>query len=75
MRGTRADEAVDRVDRYLNDAYLGSMPWVRIIHGKGTGALRQAIREVLASSPLVQRFEFAGARDGGDGATIVHLAV
>ena len=75
VRGTRADEAVDRVDRYLNDAYLGSMPWVRIIHGKGTGALRQAIREVLASSPLVQRFEFAGARDGGDGATIVHLAV
>ena len=75
VRGERADDACGRVDRYLNDAYLGSLPWVRVIHGKGTGALRQAIRDLLAASPMVQRFEAAGARDGGDGATIVHLAV
>ena len=75
VRGERADDACNRVDRYLNDAYLGSLPWVRVIHGKGTGALRQAIRDLLAASPMVQRFEAAGSRDGGDGATIVHLAV
>jgi DNA mismatch repair protein MutS2 len=75
VRGERADDACDRVDRYLNDAYLGSLPWVRVIHGKGTGALRQAIRDMLASSPMVLRIEAAGPRDGGDGATIVHLAV
>lgn len=75
VRGERADDACDRVDRYLNDAYLGSLPWVRVIHGKGTGALRQAIRDLLVTSPMVQRFESAGPRDGGDGATIVHLAV
>ena len=75
VRGERADDACSRVDRYLNDAYLGSLPWVRVIHGKGTGALRQAIRDLLNSSPMVQRFEAAGPRDGGDGATIVHLAV
>lgn len=75
VRGERADDACDRVDRYLNDAYLGSLPWVRVIHGKGTGALRQAIRDLLSASPMVQRFESAGPRDGGDGATIVHLAV
>ena len=75
VRGERADDACHRVDRYLNDACLGSLPWVRVIHGKGTGALRQAIRDLLASSPLVQRFEAAGSRDGGDGATIVYLAV
>ena len=75
VRGERADDACHRVDRYLNDACLGSLPWVRVIHGKGTGALRQAIRDLLESSPLVQRFEAAGSRDGGDGATIVYLAV
>jgi DNA mismatch repair protein MutS2 len=75
VRGERADDACERVDRYLNDAYLGSLPWVRVIHGKGTGALRQAIRDMLGASPMVQRFESAGPRDGGDGATIVHLAV
>jgi DNA mismatch repair protein MutS2 len=75
VRGERATDACDRVDRYLNDAYLGSLPWVRVIHGKGTGALRQAIRDLLVTSPMVQRFEPAGPRDGGDGATIVHLVV
>jgi DNA mismatch repair protein MutS2 len=50
------------------------MKTVRIIHGKGTGALRQAVRQQLATSPLVRHFEAADARDGGDGATVVSLA-
>jgi DNA mismatch repair protein MutS2 len=47
---------------------------VRIIHGKGTGALRAAIREALAGHPLVRRFESAPPQEGGDGVTIALLA-
>ncbi len=74
LRGRRPQEAEEELDRYLNDAYLYGLKMVRIIHGKGTGALRQAVRQQLASSPLVRHFEPAEARDGGDGATVVSLA-
>ncbi len=74
LRGRRPQEAEEELDRYLNDAYLGGLKVVRIIHGKGTGALRQTVRQQLASSPLVRHFESADARDGGDGATVVSLA-
>jgi len=74
LRGRRPQEAEEELDRYLNDAYLYGMKTVRIIHGKGTGALRQAVRQQLATSPLVRHFEAADARDGGDGATVVSLA-
>jgi DNA mismatch repair protein MutS2 len=75
VRGSRADDVLPRVERYLSDAYLSGMPFVRVIHGKGTGVLRQIIRDHLAQSPLVQSYESAGPSDGGDGATIVKLAV
>ena len=75
VRGSRADEVLPRVEQYLSDAYLSGMPFVRVIHGKGTGVLRQIIRDHLAQSQLVQSYELAGASDGGDGATIVKLAV
>jgi DNA mismatch repair protein MutS2 len=75
VRGTRADEVLPRVERYLSDAYLGGMPFVRVIHGKGTGVLRQIIRDFLRTSPLVQAYEPAGPSEGGEGATIVKLAV
>jgi DNA mismatch repair protein MutS2 len=75
VRGTRADDVLPRVEQYLSDAYLASMPFVRIIHGKGTGVLRQIIREHLAGNPLVKGHEPAGPSDGGEGATIVRLAV
>ncbi|HEX2924149.1 MAG TPA: Smr/MutS family protein [Chloroflexota bacterium] len=58
----------------MNDAYLAGLKVVRVIHGKGTGALRQAVREQLAGSPLVRHFEPADARDGGEGATVVNMA-
>ncbi|MGN6810549.1 MAG: Smr/MutS family protein, partial [Thermomicrobiales bacterium] len=61
------------LDRYLNDAYLASLPFVRIIHGKGTGALRQALREFLAQHPLVSGFEGAKDNQGGEGVTIAKL--
>ena len=72
IRGWRAAEAVAPLDRYLNAAYLSGLAQVRIIHGKGTGALRQAVRDLLAGHPLVRSFGSGGA-DGGDGVTVVHM--
>ncbi|GAB4214734.1 MAG: endonuclease MutS2 [Roseiflexaceae bacterium] len=73
IRGWRVGEVADRLDRYLNDAYLAGLPSVRIIHGKGTGALRQVVREVLGSHPLVASFG-GGGQDGGEGVTVVKMS-
>ena len=73
LRGARAEEALAMLDRYLNDAAVAGVARLRIIHGKGTGALRTAIREALAGHPLVRSHEPAGPSEGGDGATIVSL--
>src|SRR5205823_6756099 len=73
IRGARADEAIEVLDRYLNDAAVAGVGRLRIIHGKGTGALRTAIRAALAGHPLVRAHEPAGPSEGGDGATIVTL--
>jgi DNA mismatch repair protein MutS2 len=75
MRGWRADEVIPELERYINDAYMSNMPFVRIIHGKGTGALRQVVREELATNPLVSSFKGAESREGGEGVTIANLAV
>lgn len=74
LRGWRVEDALEEVDRYLNNAALAGMPFVRILHGKGTGALRQAIRQQLSHHPLVKSQASAEAKDGGDGVTIVTLA-
>lgn len=68
------DEALFRLERYLNQAFLADMSTVRVIHGKGTGTLRQAVRNELKNHPLVKSFRQAELEDGGDGATIVELA-
>lgn len=73
LRGARAEEALEVLDRYLNDAAVAGVDRLRIVHGKGTGALRTAVREVLSRHPLVRAHEPAGATEGGDGATIVRL--
>ena len=73
IRGKRADEIATIVDSYVNDAYLLGMPFVRVIHGKGTGALRTVVRDLLKQSPAVAKAETAGPNEGGDGATVVHL--
>jgi DNA mismatch repair protein MutS2 len=73
LRGRRVEEMLPEVDRYLNDAYLAGMPFVRLLHGKGTGALRQAIRTQLAHHPLVRELASAAANDGGEGVTVVTL--
>lgn len=73
IRGNRAAEVQDILEGYLQDAYLAHLPWVRIIHGKGTGALRQVVREHLRSSPVVARSQTASIEEGGDGATLAYL--
>ena len=73
IRGARAEEALAVLDRYLNDAAVAGVGRLRIVHGKGTGALRTAVRAALSEHPLVRAHEPAGPSEGGDGATIVHL--
>ncbi len=73
LRGHRAEEALLKMETYLDDAYRGGMPFVRIIHGKGTGALRASVREALTGHPLVRKFESAGQQDGGEGVTVAVL--
>jgi DNA mismatch repair protein MutS2 len=73
LRGERVDEGLDRLERYMNDAYMARLPWVRIIHGRGTGAMRSAVRDVLKSHPLVGSMRSGEANEGGDGVTVVKL--
>jgi DNA mismatch repair protein MutS2 len=69
VRGQRAQEAREAVRRFVDEAALAGLPSVRIVHGRGTGAVRTAVREELRSHRLVERHE----PDSGDGATVVHL--
>lgn len=75
LRGQRAEDALETMDRYLESAYLAGLPFVRIIHGKGTGRLRQVIRESLSQSPHVKNWEAGVEKEGGEGVTIAKLAV
>ncbi|HQE92502.1 MAG TPA: endonuclease MutS2 [Anaerolineae bacterium] len=73
LRGQTVEEALERLDRYLDDAAMAALPWVRIIHGKGTGKLRREIRSFISSHPLVTSYESAAENEGGDGVTVAHL--
>ena len=75
LRGMRAEDALEKLDKYLDDAVLSGMPFVRIIHGKGTGRLRQVIREALRGSSSVSSYEEGGEKEGGEGVTIAHLGL
>ena len=74
LRRLTIDEALIKLDQYLNDAFMAGLYQVRIIHGKGTGSLRQAVREQLTKHPLVKSYRPAGYGEGGAGVTIVELA-
>ncbi|CAN5378461.1 endonuclease MutS2 [soil metagenome] len=71
--GCRVDEALDRTDKFLDEALISEMRSLRIIHGHGTGQLRRAIAGYLRSHPLVSTFGPAPAEQGGGGATVVEL--
>jgi DNA mismatch repair protein MutS2 len=71
--GCTVDEAVSRTDKFLDEAFLAQLPMIRIVHGMGTGALRNAISDLLRSHPHVARFESAPHSEGGRGVTIATL--
>ncbi|MBT3338391.1 MAG: endonuclease MutS2 [Anaerolineae bacterium] len=74
MRGERAEDALDILERYIDQAYVGGMPFVRVIHGKGTGRLRDVVREALQANPYVKSFEEGKPKEGGAGVTVVKFA-
>ncbi len=71
--GMRVDEALDTLDKYLDEALLVNVPFVRIIHGYGTGALRNAIWDRLKKYKFVKHYEHGSATEGSSGATIVYF--
>jgi len=74
VRGLRADEAMSVIERFLDDHYLSGPSTVIIVHGHGTGALKQLVREALEKSPYVDKFRPGDRHEGGDGATVVQLS-
>lgn len=71
--GTTVDEATEELEKYLDDAFLAGHESVRIIHGKGTGALRRGVHAYLKQNRHVSGFELAERHEGGDGATVARL--
>jgi DNA mismatch repair protein MutS2 len=73
IRHLTVDEALWRLDQYLNDAFVAGLSSVRIVHGKGTGRLRGAVHDSLAKHPLVESYRLGGYGEGDYGVTIVEL--
>ncbi len=73
LRGQRAEDALEMLEKYLERAYLAGMPFVRIIHGKGTGVLRQEVRAALKGHEYVASFEEGLPSEGGDGVTVAKI--
>jgi DNA mismatch repair protein MutS2 len=74
MRGMRVEDALEKLEEYIDAAYLSGLPFARIIHGKGTGALRRAVQERVRQHPLISKVTAATPKEGGDGVTIVHIS-
>lgn len=73
LRGTRGDEAAAITTAALDAAVLADHPYLRIIHGMGTGVVRESVRRVLAADRRVARFDFAPRNQGGTGVTIAEF--
>lgn len=73
LRGERYEDAIIRTEKYLDDALLSNYHQVSIIHGKGTGALRQGIQQYLKKHSRVKSYRFGEAGEGGHGVTVVEL--
>ncbi|MCB9135743.1 MAG: Smr/MutS family protein [Anaerolineales bacterium] len=71
LRGQRVEEALEKLTDYLDRGYLAQVPFVRVIHGKGTGRLRDAVREALRQNAKISHFETGLDGEGGDGVTVV----
>ena len=75
LRHLTVDEALLKLDKYLNDAFMAGLYRVRVVHGKGTGAVRRMVRQQLAKHPLVKSYRPGDYGEGGDGVTIVELTL
>jgi DNA mismatch repair protein MutS2 len=73
LRGCTVDDALQRLDQHLDAAMRAELPWIHIIHGKGTGALRRAIRHFLGDHPFISSYESGGDKEGGAGVTVAKL--
>ena len=73
LRRLTVDEALIKLDKYLNDAFVIGFYQVRVVHGKGTGTLRLMVSRYLTKHPLVKSYRLAGYGEGGAGVTIVEL--
>ena len=73
LRGQRYDEALRNFDKYLDDAMLSGLDQVKIIHGKGTGALRNGINDYLKNNKMIDSYRTGNEKEGGYGVTVVKL--
>jgi DNA mismatch repair protein MutS2 len=73
VRGVRADELDTIVLQALDDAIRADLPALRIIHGKGTGVLRDRVAEMLKKDTRIRQFRLGGWNEGGTGVTVVEL--
>lgn len=73
LRGERYEDALMQVEKYIDDALLSNYHQVSIIHGKGTGALRQGVQQYLKKHPRIKGYRFGEAGEGGSGVTIAEL--
>ncbi len=73
IRGKTVEEALPDLEAYIDEAYLAELPFARIIHGKGTGKLRQAVRDMLRANPQVKSQASGTEQEGGDGVTVVRF--
>jgi DNA mismatch repair protein MutS2 len=73
LRGLTVEEARDRLDKYFDELALTHAPYVRIVHGKGTGALRRLVRDYLSKNKMVESFQLGEWNEGSYGVTVVKL--
>jgi len=74
LRGKLVEDGLDELDRYLEQAYSAGLLFVRIVHGKGTGKMRDAVRRALKESSYVSSFEEPKETEGGSGVTVAKIA-
>jgi DNA mismatch repair protein MutS2 len=74
LRHLTVDEAILKLDKYLDDAFMAGLYQVRIIHGKGSGTLRHVVQEQLAKHSLVKSYRPGAYGEGGTGVTMAELA-
>jgi DNA mismatch repair protein MutS2 len=70
LRGLRVVEGLQRLEKYLDSAYRAQAPFVRIVHGKGTGKLKKAVRDLLRGHPLIASFRDGAEGEGDTGVTV-----